>query len=367
MNGGQTKGSKAPHNLANVRIARDLASWEIEISAEIPVEILQRYRAHALKELQMTARLDGFRPGKAPVERIVDVYGESAIMKQALEKAIQYELPQLLASENALIIESPRVSIEPPEKNTRARFTARAALAPIVELPDYKAIARTTTEKKEKISVSDEEHAQAMVHLRRERARIGKIEAGIEPKKAHEESRAMKEEELPELDDAFVRSLGIENAEKFSETVRANIKTEKELQAREQLRTAVLDKLIGASTIHYPSALREYELNDIEARMKHDLERIGTDLDLHLRQIQKTRAQLRTEWYGTAEKRAKVRLILTEIARRERIEPDKTRLEQEVAHARKHASHADPEVLRAHIAHALRNEATLMFLEDLKE
>ncbi|MBI2612203.1 hypothetical protein HYW59_00085 [Candidatus Kaiserbacteria bacterium] len=351
------------HDLTNVKVSRDENAWEVEVRAEIPAEAMQEYRTEALNEIQKSAKLDGFRPGKAPLERIIQIYGEPTILKNAAEHAVQHELPELLAAEKLLIIEPPRVSIETPESGKSLAFSARAALAPEVTLPTYKKIAANINAQKEEISVTDEEHKEALTHLRRERARIGKMEAGLEPQKAHEESRAMKEEELPALDEEFVQSLGLENVEKFSEAVRNNIKTEKEMQAREKRRAMILDELVKESTIRYPAALREYELDDMEARIKHDLERMGGNWDGYLAQAKKTREQLRVEWKDAADKRAKVRLILSEIARKENLQADQGRLEKELAHAREHVPSADPEALRAHIVHALRNEATLEFLE----
>lgn len=353
-------------HLQNARISRDDSAWEIEVEAEIPQEVLARHREHVLKEMQQGAKIDGFRAGKAPIERILQIYGEDAVAKRAVEHAIQEELPELLAKETAVVVEAPRVSIEQLEDSKPVKFRARAALAPKVELPDYKRIAREKNAYSEEVSVSDEEHREAMTHLRRERARLAKVEAGTEPHKAHEEAHAMKEEELPQLDDAFVQSLGIENLEKFSDTVRANIKTEKEIRAREKRRAELLDELSKLADIHYPAALREYELDDMEARMKHDLEQMGAQFDAYLAQAKKTREQMRTEWKEAADKRAKVRLVLAEIARKENIEADPKRLEQELEHAKKHVPTADPAALKAHISHALRNEAVLKFLEEQK-
>ena len=160
-----------------------------------------------------------------------------------------------------------------------------------------------------------------------------------------------------------MQSLGYESAEKFTEALRVNIKTEKEMQASEKRRAAILDDLIKDSKISYPAALREYELDDMEARLKDDLSRIGQDLNAYLAQTKKTREEIRGEWKDAADKRAKVRLILAEIARKENIEPDQKSLEHELEHARKHYPAADHEALRAHIAHAMRNDATLRFLE----
>jgi len=351
------------HTLKNAKIIRDEKAWEIDIKAEIPAESLEKYREQTLKEFQKSAKFDGFRQGHAPIERILQVYGESTVLKHAVEHAIQHELPELLASEKTLIVESPRVTIESVESGKPVKFTARAALPPSIELPDYKAIARKKNQEKEEITVSDEEHKEAMTHLRRERARMERMEAGLEPQKAHEESRALKEEELPALDEAFVQSLGIESVEKFSEGLRANIKNEKELRAREKRRAEILEELTKRSTIKYPAVLREYELDDMEARLKADLERIGQTFDSYLAQVKKTHEQIRAEWKDTGDKRAQVRLILSEIARKENIEADQEALEREVKHAQEHVPNADPQALRAHIAHALRNEATLNWLE----
>lgn len=351
------------HSATNIKVTRDKERWEAEISAEIPAEAIAQYREEALKEIQRDAKVDGFREGKAPIERILQIYGEATILRHAAEHAIQHELPEILAAEKLPIVEAPRVTTDTPEAGKPLKFTARAALAPEVKLPDYKKIAAKHTENKEDVSVSDEEHAQTLSHLKRERARIDKIESGTEPQKAAEESRAMKEEELPALDDTFVQSLGYENAEKFSEALRTNIKTEKEMRAHEKRRGGMLDDLVAGSVISYPVALREYEINDMEARLKDDLTRMGQTLESYLLQTKKTREELHAEWNDAANKRAKVRLILAEIARKESIEPGKDELEHEIEHAREHYPAADPDALRAHIAHAMRNDATLRFLE----
>src|SRR3990167_4260552 len=350
-------------NAKNVKVSRDKERWEVEVKAELSAETLAHHRELALKEMQESAKLDGFRQGHAPLERIIAVYGEDAVLVRAAERAIQEELPNILAAEKLLIIEAPRVTTEKPESDKPLIFSARAALAPSVELPDYKKIAKRHTDKKEEVSVSDEEHAQAMVHLRRERARIDKIEAGVEAQKAAEESRTVEDKDLPALDDAFVQSLGIESAEKFAEVLRGNIKTEKEMQAAEKRRAAILDDLVKGSTISYPSALREYELDDMEGRIKDDITRAGMTWEGYLAEAKKTREELRASWRDAADKRAKVRLILAEIARKENIEPDAAALEHELSHAKKHYKDASDDVLRTHIAHGMKNEMVLRFLE----
>src|SRR4051812_36989334 len=159
----------------NIQTTRDEKAWEIEIKAEIPTAALQKYRDEALKELQKTAKMDGFRPGKVPLDRIVAVYGEAQIMRLAAEHAVRQELPEILAKESVFIMDVPRVQTDTPEVGKPLAFTARASLPPEVKLADWKAIAKKHADKKEVVSVSDDEFTQAQTHIRRERARIERV------------------------------------------------------------------------------------------------------------------------------------------------------------------------------------------------
>ncbi len=348
---------------SDVRVTKDEKNWEAEISTQIDAASLEKYRADVLKDMQKTAKIDGFRPGKAPVDKILAIYGEDQIMRRAAERAIQEELPEILAKESIAIVETPRVSTDEPQSGKPLHFTARAGLAPQIELGDYAKIAKKQRESKEEITVTDAEHDEALLHLRRERARIDKIENGVEPPKAAEESREMKADELPELDDAFAQSVGYESASKFSEALHDNIMNEKTMQAQQKLRNAILDEIVKASTVRYPASLLSYELDEIESRLKDDLQRMRMTYEKYLIDTKKTREELREEWRPAADNRAKVRLLLAEIARKENIEPETDVVEHELDHAQEHYPQADRESLRAHVRHALRNEMTLRFLE----
>jgi len=347
----------------NIKTSRDEDRWEFELRAEIPAETLLKFRAEALKEITADANIPGFRPGKAPENVVVKHFGEQAILNEAAEHAVKHELPELLAKENANIVEAPRVSIDTPVPGKPLAFVARAPLAPEVKLPDYKKIADKINAEKKEETVSDEEHAEALTHLKRERARIDHIEEGKTPQEAAEHAKNLDPKDLPALDDAFAQSVGYESAEKFQGAVRDNMKNEKELRETEKRRAKLLEEIVKNSTIKYPAILKEYELDDMEARMAGDLERMGTTLDKYLGSVKKSKADLRKEWEPSADQRAKVRLILGEIGRQEKIEVDPERLAHEMEHAKEHAKDVDENALRAHIAHAMRNEAVIHFLE----
>lgn len=348
-------------------ITRNEEAWELEVKGEIVPAAIAEHHKHVLAHLVRDSKLDGFRPGKAPESAVIQAVGEAAILRETIEHAVQHDLPEILAGESVNIVSSPSVMVESAPKSLPATepiiFSARAPLAPEVKLPDYATIAKKHTEKKEEAVVSDEEHAQTMTHLKRERARITKVELGMQAQEAHAEAQKMEEKDLPALDDEFVKSLGYESLEKFSESVRANIKTEKEMQALEKRRAAMLDELIAASSVKYPKLLLDFELDDMEARMKQDLANMRLPFEKYLADVKKTSDVLRKEWQPTADKRAKMRLVLSHIAIAEKLDADPERLEREIQNAKKHYPQANDVNLRAHISHALRNEAVIGWLE----
>ena len=348
-------------------VTRDEKTWELAIKGEIAPEQVAAHRAHVIAQLKKDAKLDGFRPGKAPEDTVIKAVGEDAIMRETIEHAIQHDLPEILAGESVNVIAAPKVIVESAPKSFSATepivFTARAPLAPEVKLPDYAAITRKHNAAKQEVSVTDEEHTQTMTHLKRERARIDKVELGISPAEAAEQAQKMEEKDLPALDDEFVKTLGYESLEKFSESVKANIKTEKEMRETEKRRAALLDELIEKSKISYPALLLDYELDDMIARLKQDLDHMKVTFERYLTETKKTEEDLRNEWKPAADKRAKMRLILSHIAIAEKIDADTERVEREVKNALHHYPQTNEANLRAHISHALRNEAVIAFLE----
>ena len=350
-------------NVTNIKTTRDDARWETTIEGQIPPEALALYRALILKDLAKTVQLKGFRAGHAPEAEIIRAVGEEELLRRTTERAVRDELPELIAAEKINIVDSPRVTIETPKPNTAVSFVAIAPLAPAITLPDYAAIAQRENAKRKEVTVEPAEYDDTITHLRRERSRAEKIDAGTDPQTAFKEAQALDAKDLPALDDEFVKSIGYESEQAFRDKLREQLLHEKTLQENSKHRTVIIDALVKNSKISYPALLCEYELDDMEARLEDDLKRINRTLDSYYEETKKTRETLRKEWQEAADKRVKMRLILAEIARKENIEPDQTILEHELTHAKKHYPEANPETLRAHIAHAMRNDAVLSFLE----
>ncbi len=322
--------------VTNVTITKDEERWEAEIKATLAADVLTAERGHVLKDLARSTELKGFRKGHAPEHEIVRAYGEEHILERTAEHAVQHHLPEILAAHQLNVVDTPRVAVEKMTMGEPLTFVARAPLAPLIELPDYASIATEKNGHREGVSVSDEEFAEAEIHFRRERVRIDAIEAGSDPQAAAEAARTHAVDDLPILDDEFVKTLGLSGTSEFATRVREQIQHEKQMQADSKHRTVIIDALVSGATIKYPAILKDYELDDMEARLKDDLERMGQTFDAYLTETKKTKEELRTAWGDSADKRVKMRLALAEIARKENIDADPERAEKELAVAKKH-------------------------------
>jgi FKBP-type peptidyl-prolyl cis-trans isomerase (trigger factor) len=90
---------------------------------------------------------------------------------------------------------------------------------------------------------------------------------------------------------------------------------------------------------------------------------MGIKFEEYLKHLKKTVEDLRKEFQKDAEKKAKLSLILNEIAKLEKITPDETEVEKEVSHLLSMYKEADPERARAHVESVLINEKIFQFLE----
>ena len=76
---------------------KSLDKSRIEITASLPVAIFGSYRAAALKNLNESVTIDGFRKGKVPEATLVQKIGEMTVLEEMAEFP-QSRMPTLLSS-----------------------------------------------------------------------------------------------------------------------------------------------------------------------------------------------------------------------------------------------------------------------------
>lgn len=130
----------------------------------------------------------------------------------------------------------------------------------------------------------------------------------------------VEERKLPELDDAFVTTLGggkPGTVEQFRAEVRSNMLSYRLEQERKQAEEKVMDKLLSTCKGDVPEALVSEERGAMLEDLRSELRRAGTDLERYLRSQDKTVDALMQEWEKPARDRVRLRFILRAIIEKE--------------------------------------------------
>lgn len=346
-------------NTPNVEIKK-LGNSEIEISGELPAEILEAERGAAIKTLSLTVSIDGFRKGHIPEKILVEKLGEHTLLEEMAERALKKTYPDILKKHEINAIGRPSITITKIAKGSQLGFQIKTAVMPEIVLPDYKKIAGDIASKKETVSVTDEDMQNVIAEILKSRTE----QKNHEPKETLREGKI----KLPELTDDFVKTLGdFKDVTDFKQKLRQNITHEKEAQGQSKRRMNIAEGIIEKSAIPLPRLFVDVELEKMLAQFKGDISRMGLKFDEYLKHIKKTEADLLKEWVPDAEKRSKFQLVLNEIARREHIEVPEEDIAKEIAHIMEHYKDADPESARIYVETILKNERVFGLLEKAEE
>jgi trigger factor len=162
-------------------------------------------------------------------------------------------------------------------------------------------------------------------------------EASLAGKVAHFEVglKELREKVLPAVDDEFARSIG-----SFAdlETLRTEVKARLERNALDKARHDFSDKIIeyavANATLELPDILVDQEVEVMHDEFRASLARQGIGEEAYLKVVEKTEADLHTEFRPAAEKRVRVLLVLSRIAEAEGVVISDADVAAEVAKAR---------------------------------
>ncbi|MES2215721.1 MAG: trigger factor [Patescibacteria group bacterium] len=345
---------------------KKLDKSRMEISASIPTEVWEKFRTQALKNINNDAKMDGFRPGMIPENVLIGKVGEMPILEEMAELALSQAYMNIIIDNKIDAIGKPQVQLTKIAKSNPLEFKATTAVVPEVKLPDYKKIAKEGSKKSspDEEVVNEKDIEDAVLKIRKSRV----SHEGHDHKKmsAEDHEKAIMEN-LPDLTDDFVKSLGeFENISDFKGKVGEMLVEEKKNAANEKRRIRIADGIVDATTLELPDVMIESELNRMQAQFEGDIERMNVKLDDYLKHAKKTLEEIRAEWKPHAEKKAKLQLLLNEIARTEKIQPDQKEIEAEVNHIVEHYKEADRERAAVYAETVLTNEKVFQWLENVK-
>jgi FKBP-type peptidyl-prolyl cis-trans isomerase (trigger factor) len=339
---------------------------EIEITGEVTVEAAKKYRTKAVKEISETITIPGFRKGHVPEKILVEKVGEPYILEEAAELALQDITPEIIEANAPTYVGRPNIQITKLAPKNPIGFKIIVAILPEFTLPDFKKIAKSAmSEKDEPTEVTDEELNKVIDEVRKQRAHHAFHQANTDV--GHDHSEEDVAAHMPEFNDEFVKSLGaFESVVDFKNKARENMQKEKEHKNIEKRRGKLLEGLVEKTDIKLPQAIVDDELNRMFSQFESDITGMGLKVEDYLKHIKKTPEDLRKDWTPDAEKRAKLNLILGQIAKEEKITADKEAVEVEVKNLMERFKDVDPLRIQAYVEHTLTIEKVIQFLEAQK-
>ncbi len=364
------------------------AGSQVKIVGEIPFAELEAERARAIAHLGKNITLDGFRKGHVPEAVVVQQVGEMTILNEMAERALAHMYPHIVEAHELMVIGHPQVEITKLAPGNPLGISLTVAVIPEVGLPEYMSLAASINAAKESAEVTDEELEKQIADIMRQKLAYERLQskaaaqaaapAAAEGYLPTPETEAAKEEEafdpatapLPELTDEYVKGLGqpgqFETVADFKAKVKEHLTIEKAQQVATAHRAKLTDTIIEASTIDLPKILIDSELNQMFAQMDEDIKRANLKFDDYLAHINKTKEDLAAEWTPMAEKRAKLQLVLNEIAKKEEVKLDEEQLKAQTDQLLEQYKDADPTRVRVYVASVMQNEAVMQKLEAAK-
>ncbi|MBY0538433.1 hypothetical protein K2P47_03475 [Patescibacteria group bacterium] len=352
---------------------------QVKITGEIPYSELLEERAGAIKALGKNVKIDGFRAGHVPEAVIVKTIGEMAILAEMAERAIAHMYPHILEEHDIDAIGYPQISITKIAPENPLGFTATVAVLPTITLPDYKALAKTVNAAKESTEVTDADVDKQINDILRQKAAYERLQKKAAAKAESTDSNEVIEEPLeteadlaklpiPELTNEVVATLGqpgqFATVEDFKSKIREHLAIEKKQMVESAHRAKITDTIIEASVMDIPQVLIDSELNQMFAQMNEDLEQSNLKMEDYLKHINKTQDDLKKDWTPAADKRAKLQLVLNEIAKKEEVKPDQAQLDAQVAQLLEQYKDADKHRVEIYVASVMTNEAVMKLLEN---
>lgn len=361
----------------------------VKITGEIPAEFLNTHRQAALKNLGKDIKVDGFRAGNVPEEILVKKVGEVNVLSEMAERALAVAYPEAIKEHKIEAIGHPEIQITKIAPGNPLGFTATVATMPAIKLPDYKSIAAAVNKNKASAEVTDEDLEKQIKEIQRQKIAYERLQekAAAKPETVQKdlgnttelptpENQATKADEefdpekieLPELTDEYVKSLGqpgqFETVADFKQKLRQHLEIQKKQEVEAAHRAKITDEIIEKSEFALPQVLLDSELNQMFAQMNEDLSRANLKMEDYLKHIKKTEVELKQDWQPAAEKRARLQLVLNEIAKLEDVKPDEAQLAEQVKQLKEQYKDADEARVRVYVASVMQNEAVMNMLEE---
>lgn len=372
-----------------------LGPTRVRLAIEVPFVELEPSLKKAYRAIGQQVTVPGFRKGRVPAAVIDQRVGRGAVLNEAIQEAIPEQLVAAVREHDVKSLGQPDVSITEFGDGQPLKFTAELDIRPEITLPDLGSLAVTVDEVKigdeeveEQLSGLRDRFATLKAVQRA--AQVGdyvqidlvatvdgeEVPGGTANNISHEIGgqtllpglddalvglagndsttfttqlvggeyagrdaevsvtvRAVKEKELPALDDEFAGMASeFDTLEELRGDLRERLARVKRLEQLYAARDKALQELIKATDVPAPEGIVRAEVDNRKQALTDELERMGASLQEYLAAEDRTEEQVDADLQEAATEGVKVQLLLDSIAEQENVEVSDDEFGHEIVH-----------------------------------
>jgi trigger factor len=124
-------------------VAETLGPTRVKLAVEVPFAELQPNLDEAYKRIANQVTVPGFRKGKVPARIIDQRFGRGAVLEEAINEALPGLYSQAVDEAEISPLGSPEVEITELEDGQKLAFTAEVDVRPDIEMPQWEGISLT--------------------------------------------------------------------------------------------------------------------------------------------------------------------------------------------------------------------------------
>ncbi|MDX6323945.1 MAG: trigger factor [Nocardioidaceae bacterium] len=368
-----------------------LGPTRAKLTVEVPFEELKPSLDAAYKKIAQQITVPGFRRGKVPATLIDRQVGRGAVLDEAINQALPGLYVQALEENDLQPLAQPEIDITRLEDHDTLEFVAEVDVRPSLDLPSFDGVEASvddigvTDEDVEEQVQNLRERFGTLVDVDRAAqdgdfvtidltaTRDGEVVEGgeasgmsyqigrggmvegldealtglsagesatfestlaggdLEGEEVQIEVKveAVKEQQLPELDDEFAQMASeFDTVDELTEDVRTRLLNGKRLEQAAAARDAVLEKVLDMVDVPVPDTVVAEELQARRENIEQQLTFAGMSMEEYLVQ----EGQTVDEFEGELEKRVRdavaAQFVLDEVAKREALSVDQNELTQ---------------------------------------
>ncbi len=258
-----------------------------EISIEVSGDIVKNKFEDVFKRVARDAKVQGFRPGKAPRDIVEKQYG-SVVRENVLRELVPDVYNEAMQKENLDVVGLPEITEVQLDKNSLS-FKAKVEVSPEIVIENYKNIKINF----KKTNVADDE-----------------VKRGID---------SLKEQyKIEEVDDRLAKSLGYPGTQELERAIERQIFMNKENQEHARIENEIIENITKDFVFELPQSLIKRQLDDMLKQAKVDLALKGVPRETIDSQEKVLIEKLEPE----AKKHVLVYLVFAQIAKKENIPSD---------------------------------------------